>query len=57
VRWWAPLSVVVAFVAFMVSYATWPGCVVATACFAVFSVALARGTRDQAGRSSASTIR
>ena len=45
VRWWAPAAVVAAFAAFMISYATWPGCVIATACFAVFSVALARGTQ------------
>jgi hypothetical protein len=45
VRWWAPMAVVVAFAAFMVSAVTWPGCVVATACFAAFSMALARGTR------------
>jgi hypothetical protein len=45
VRWWAPVSVIAAFAAFMISYATWPGCVVATACLTVFSVALARGTR------------
>jgi hypothetical protein len=45
VRWWAPLSVVAAFVAFIASSVTWPGCLVATACFAVFSVELARGTR------------
>jgi hypothetical protein len=32
----------------MISYATWPGCVVATACLTVFSVELARGTRDGA---------
>ena len=44
VRWWAPVAVVAAFVAFVASAATWPGCVVATACFSVFSVALARGT-------------
>jgi len=46
VRWWAPVAVVAAFVAFIGSAATWPGCVVATACFAVFSIALARGTRE-----------
>jgi hypothetical protein len=45
VRWWAPVSVIAAFAAFMISYATWPGCVVVTACLTVFSVALARGTR------------
>jgi hypothetical protein len=55
VRWWAPAAVVGAFVAFAVSAVTWPGCLVATLCFAVFSVALARDT--QAGRSSASMIR
>ena len=48
VRWWAPVAVVVAFAAFMTSMATWPGCVVATACLTVFSVALARGTRETA---------
>jgi len=48
VRWWAPVAVIAAFAAFIVSEATWPGCVVATACFAVFSVALARGTREAA---------
>ena len=47
VRWWAPVAVVAAFAAFMVSYATWPGCVVATACLTAFSVALARGTRTE----------
>ena len=45
VRWWAVAATVGAFVAFMVSMATWPGCVVATACLAVFSYELARGTR------------
>jgi len=48
VRWWAPVAVVAAFVAFIGSQATWPGCVVATACFGAFSVALARGTREGA---------
>ncbi len=45
VRWWAPVMVVAAFAAFMISYATWPGCVLATAFLAVFSYELARGTR------------
>ena len=49
VRWWALAAVVGAFVAFMVSMATWPGCAVATACLAVFSYELARGTRRAAG--------
>lgn len=61
VRWWAVVAVVVAFATFIGSSVTWPGCLASTACFTVFSVALARGTRDprppQAGRSSASTIR
>ena len=50
VRWWAPVAVVAAFVAFMGSEATWPGCVVATACLAVFSVELARGTAGEPSR-------
>jgi hypothetical protein len=45
VRWYAPVATLGALVAFMVSNATWPGCVVATACFAVLSVELWRGTR------------
>ncbi|HEX5089798.1 MAG TPA: hypothetical protein VFV89_18470 [Nocardioides sp.] len=63
VRWWAVVPVVVAtFIGYAV---TSPGCLAFTACFTVFSVALARGTgeprlageRRQAGRSSASTMR
>ncbi len=45
VRWWTPVSVIAAFAAFMISDATWPGCVIATACRTVFSAVLARGTR------------
>lgn len=45
VRWWAPVAVVAGFGAFMGSNVQWWGCLVTTACFAVFSVALARATR------------
>ncbi len=45
VRWYAPAATLGALLAFMVSNATWPGCVVATACFVVLSVELWRGTR------------
>ena len=44
--WWAPTSVVAGFAAFILSGITWWGCLITTACFAVFSVALARATRS-----------
>jgi len=45
VRWWAPVSVIAAFAAFMLSNVTWWGCVVTTLCLTVFAVALERATR------------
>ncbi len=45
VPWWAPVSVVAGFLAFGMSSVSWWGCAITTACFAVFSVALERGTR------------
>lgn len=47
VRWWAPLSVIAAFAAFMLSNVTWWGCVITTVFLTVFAVALARATRKQ----------
>lgn len=44
-RWWALLPVLAGFAAFTFSGVTWWGCVLTTACFAVFSVVLARATR------------
>jgi hypothetical protein len=44
VRWWALLSVLAGFAAFMFSNVLWWGCAITTVCFAVFSVALARAT-------------
>lgn len=44
VRWWAFAAVVAGFLAFMLSGVTWWGCVGTTLFFAIFSVALARGT-------------
>jgi hypothetical protein len=48
VRWWAFVAVVAGTAAFMLSSAMWWGCVITTACFTVFAVALAKGTRPQA---------
>ena len=45
VRWWAPLSVVAGFAAFMLSNVTWWGCAITTVCMTVFAVALERATR------------
>lgn len=50
VCWWAPVAVIAAFAAFVISSVTWPGCVVATACLTVFSVGLARGTAGEPSR-------
>lgn len=44
VRWWAPLSVLLGYAAFMLSNVLWWGCAITTVCFAVFSLALARAT-------------
>jgi len=43
-RWWGLAAAVAAFVAFMVSNATWPGTVAATLCLGVVSLVLARAT-------------
>lgn len=45
VRWWAPVTVVLAFVAFSESGPDWWGGAIATGFLAVFSFALARATR------------
>jgi hypothetical protein len=45
VRWWAPLSVLAGYGAFMLSNVMWWGCAITTVCFAVFAVALERATR------------
>ena len=42
--WWALLAVVAGFAAFVLSGITWWGGLLTTACFAVFSLALARAT-------------
>jgi hypothetical protein len=47
VRWWAPVVVVVGFLAFMVTMAAWWGLLVTLACHAVFAVALERATRGR----------
>ena len=47
VRWWAFVAVLAGQAAFMFSNVMWWGCVITTACFAVFSYALAVGTRDR----------
>ena len=44
-RWWALAWVLAGFAAFILSKVMWWGCLITTACFAVFSVALARATR------------
>ncbi|MDN4479590.1 hypothetical protein [Demequina muriae] len=49
VRWWGPAAALLAFIAFMVSAATWPGTVAATALLAIVAVALERATRHGAG--------
>ncbi|MFP5218894.1 MAG: hypothetical protein ACLGIG_04045 [Actinomycetes bacterium] len=48
-RWWGLVAAVGAMVAFMVSNATWPGTVAATALFGVVSFALAGATREAQG--------
>ncbi|WP_084040371.1 hypothetical protein [Demequina sp. NBRC 110053] len=48
-RWWAPAAALLAFVAFMVSAATWPGTVIATILLTVVAVALERATRPGIG--------
>ena len=45
VRWWAFVAVLAGQAAFMFSNVMWWGCVITTVCFAVFAVALERGTR------------
>ncbi|WP_084100244.1 hypothetical protein [Demequina sp. NBRC 110051] len=47
-RWWAPTAALAAFLAFMLSGATWPGTVAATAGLAIVGVALERATRHEA---------
>ena len=49
VRWWAPTAALLAFVAFMVTLATWPGTVAATVLLAIVAVALERATRPGIG--------
>jgi hypothetical protein len=44
VRWWAIVPVVAGFLAFTLSNVMWWGAAITTACFAVFSVILARAT-------------
>jgi len=48
VRWWAPLSVLAGFAAFILSNITWWGCTITTVFFTVFAVALERATRPGA---------
>ena len=50
-RWWALAAVVAGFLTFMLSNVMWWGCLLTTACFAVFAVALHRATapRSSAG--------
>lgn len=48
VRWWAPVAVIAGTAAFMLSGVTWWGCVITTACFTVFAVAIERATRPTA---------
>ena len=43
-RWWSLAAAVAGLAAFTFSGITWWGCVITTACFAVFAVALARAT-------------
>jgi hypothetical protein len=44
-RWWALVPIVAGYAAFIGSGITWWGCALMTACFAAFSVLLARATR------------
>ena len=46
-RWWGLAAAVAAFASFMVSNATWPGTVAATAFMVVVSIALAKATADR----------
>ena len=45
VRWWAPVVVIAAFAAFILSSVTWWGCVITTAFLTLFAVAIERATR------------
>ena len=45
VKWWAIVPVVAGFLAFTLSNVMWWGAAITTACFAVFSVILAKATR------------
>ncbi|MFV0634834.1 hypothetical protein [Demequina sp.] len=47
--WWAPTAALLAFVAFMVSAATWIGAAVAAVLLTIVAVALERATRQGAG--------
>jgi hypothetical protein len=47
VRWWALVAVLAGQAAFLFSSVMWWGCAITTVCFAVFSYALAQGTRDR----------
>jgi hypothetical protein len=47
VRWWAPVSVLLGFLAFAVTMAAWWGLLVTLACHVVFAVALERATRNR----------
>ena len=44
-RWWAPVSVLAGFAAFMLSNVMWWGCAITVVCFTVFAVAVERATR------------
>ena len=47
VRWWAFAAVLAGQAAFMFSNVMWWGCAITTVCFAVFSYALAKGTKGR----------
>lgn len=45
VRWWAPVSVVAGYAAFLLSGVMWWGCAITAVFFTVFAVAVERATR------------
>jgi hypothetical protein len=45
VRWWAPVSVVAGYAAFLLSGVMWWGCAITAVFFTVFAVAIERATR------------
>jgi hypothetical protein len=45
VRWWAPVSVVAGYAAFLLSGVMWWGCAITAVSFTVFAVAVERATR------------